>query len=426
MLRRALVLLWLLPLLLALAAGFVLHRPRALVDWGALRAVVLESDDWGLPGFVPDAAALVGLDREALGGTQFPDVYWRSTLESAADVDALVALLATHRGRDALPAVFQPNMILPAELPGPQSPYARPDLAEAEARALAAGVWHPELHGASHLDPARQAEILATAGPAVLEAARRGVLVFPDSHTAFELGPRRSLDAVRRSWSPLPERFRDRFGQPARSVIAPDYVWDARHEDLFRDLGLRIVQAKDHQRRKDLGGPPWLHLLRKTWDRLADRWRVRDLVYLDRNAFLETAQDPHPEEVPRRCAAEVRRAWARGEPAIVETHRVNFVQVDPEAGAEGRRLLDALLTDLDTEGPVYLSDAELAGLQRRGVGVVLRGHRWVVRNPGPAQRLAFFPPARSGAAQRWIPVPPRTTLLLSRDGLREIARTPLR
>lgn len=424
--RRTLGLLAVALVLAALGAGFLDHRPRSLTAWGPLRAVVLESDDWGLPGFVPAATALEGLDREALGGTRFPPVYWDSTLETAADLDSMAALLARHRSRDGRPAVFQPNMILKAAPPAADSPYARPGLPEAEARAVAAGVWHPEIHGADHLDPARRRAALQDPTPDLARAAARGVLVFPESHKAYELRPGRPLDDVRRSWDPLPDRFRQRFGQPAASVIAPDYVWDGRHEDLFRDLGLRIVQAKDHQRRPGLGGPRSLHYLRKTWLRLWDRWRVRDLVYLDRNAFLETAQDPDPDAVVARCLEQVRRAWRRGEPAIVETHRVNFVQVDPAAAAAGRRHLDRLLAGLDAAGPVYLSDAELAGLMRRGVGAVRRGPVWVLRNPGPAQRLAVLPAETPGEAARWRTVPPRTTLVLARDDLRQLARGSLR
>jgi len=410
----------------SLVAGFVDHRPRALVDWRSLRAVALESDDWGLPGYVPDAHALDGVDRAALGGTHFPDVYWNSTLESAADLDAMVALMRRHHARDGLPAVFQPNMILKPQLPGPDSPYHRPGLAEAERRAVASGTWQPEIHGADHIDPARRDEALTDPDPVLAQAASRGVLVFPRSHTAFELGPQRPLADVRRSWEPLPRRFEDRFGQPATAVIAPDYVWDGRHEGLFRDLGLRIVQAKDHQRQLGLVGPQHWRDVRRLALRLWDRWRVRDLVYLDRNAFFETAHAEDPRALVRSCADQVRGAWRRGEPAIVETHRVGFVQVEPGAGAEGRALLDSLLTDLDASAPLYVSDAELAGLARRGISAVRRGPVWVLRNPGPAHRLAILPTDGPRASPARIGVPARTTLVLDRTSLAVLQRLPLR
>ena len=48
-------------LALVLVAGFLLGGSRSAVDWRDLRAVVLESDDWGFAGFAPDRAAWAGV-----------------------------------------------------------------------------------------------------------------------------------------------------------------------------------------------------------------------------------------------------------------------------------------------------------------------------------------------------------------------------
>ncbi len=51
--------------LLLFGAVLGTSESRAVVAWRELRAVALESDDWGLAGFVPRADSWQGLDRAA-------------------------------------------------------------------------------------------------------------------------------------------------------------------------------------------------------------------------------------------------------------------------------------------------------------------------------------------------------------------------
>jgi len=82
------------------------------MDWRRLKAVVLESDDWGLCAWVPDdqahrALAVLPAFRSPAGLR-----YGRSTLESAADVTSLAATLLEWRGGDGFPPVLQANTIV--------------------------------------------------------------------------------------------------------------------------------------------------------------------------------------------------------------------------------------------------------------------------------------------------------------------------
>ncbi len=125
--------------LILLLVAFGTVAPRSVVDWRSLRAVALESDDWGLAGFVPAADSWDDLDRHGLGSDRFPEVYWLSTLEDSAMVAALNQTLAGHVGRDAQPAVLQPNYVMSSlahvqdhwekyDLPSLPPGYRRPGL----------------------------------------------------------------------------------------------------------------------------------------------------------------------------------------------------------------------------------------------------------------------------------------------------------
>jgi len=374
-------------------AGFVGIGNPSLVDWRRARVVVIESDDWGLCGFVPRATALTPSQRRQLDAGRIPPGYWTSTLEDSADVADVAALLAARRGRDDQPAVLQPNYILGAWalaedggwrrylLPDLPPAYRRDGLWRAVADARRAGVWRPELHGLWHYDPqARRSALAADATAAVL--ARRGVLPFPGINRAWELGPDRPPEVVAGELTLALAVFARLFDRPPAAVIAPDYVWDRRHEVLWRDAGLEAVQAKREQRRPAWGGGPVARgrkLLERCWRRLSER----RLVYLERNARLEPVQEADPAGTVAACVAAVRRAWERGEPAVVECHRFNLVNTDAQAQATGRWALGAVLDSLVGDrkrAPLFLTDAEVARLARGGASARRRGREWLVRN----------------------------------------------
>ena len=397
-------------LMIPAAVSFVTGGPRRAVDWRDLRAVVIHSDDWGFAGFAPDAVAWDGVDRDALAPGRFPETYWGSTLEDAAAVTDLAQVLAGVHGRDALPAIFQPNYILFSLEPGfaangdpvwhrrrlPDLPaaYGRPHLWPAVTAAMARGVWHPELHGAWHYDPELRRQ-RALEGPSAIRATERGITLFRDAQGARELGPWRSRDDLSAELDTCLEVFTELFGRPPASVIAPDYTWTDRNETLWIRRGIRFIQAKREQRNPDLPGGRAGRLLKWLDRRVAHVVRP-DRTYVERNCRFEPAQHPDPGAVTRRCVGEVRRAWDAGEPAVIETHRVNFAHLDSSVAHRGRAELAVLLADLAgrSPGPLFMSDAEVGQLDRRGVSAVVRGGEVVLRNGSHARRIVVVPAQR--------------------------------
>jgi len=415
------------------------------VDWRPLRAVVLESDDWGLAGFVPDADSWDGLDRAALGTGRFPAVYWGSTLEDGAAVSGLAGILAGVADADGLPAAFQPNYVMGSlhwsgdgpddghwevlDLPRFPPGYARPDLWDAVASARARGVWHPEFHAAFHYDPDRRREA-ALETPVAAEATRRGILLFPGSEKAREMSPRRTPSELEREFDHALRTFGDLFGRAPRSIMAPDYTWNGAMEQLWISRGVRIIQGKREQIDPGLGHGS-VARLRKYLGRRWDELRHGGRVYLERNCRLEPVQAPDPDAVVADCLAETRAAWRHGRPAIVETHRVNFAHTDPAVVRTGRRALRAYLdgvTGLAEGAPRFLVDAEVADLTTRGTSSAVRGGVLVVRNATRGRKVVAIPAAdvarlRGGAApavgagEAWlVPVGPREVKKLDADG----------
>jgi hypothetical protein len=398
--RRSFALL--LTLLLAFVA-MLTAGPQGMVDWRAQRAITIESDDWGLSGFVPDAAAWDGRRREDLTPGSFPAVYWNSTLEDSGSVAELAAVLGGFRGRDGQPALLQPNYILSAlaweggqwrryDLPELPQAYQRPGMWTAVREATGRGVWYPEFHGAWHYDPERRQSATA-ADPGVAAAAERGIMLFPGSEAARELGPWRSTPQLAAELDTALAIFGRAFGRRPGSLIAPDYTWDGRIEALWASRTLVVLQAKREQRH-----PRWPHgpvgRVLKVVDRQWSRAVRPERTYLERNCRLEPAQSPDAAATVAACLRDTRKAWRRGEPAIVESHRVNFAHADPAIAAAGRRGLREYLecvAALEGGPGVFLADVEVASLMRHGVSLRQAGEVRIARNGTHSRRVVFDP-----------------------------------
>lgn len=387
--------------------GFVLGQSPSLVSWSHLKPIVIESDDWGLAGFSPSADAWNGIDRQDLAPGRFPEVYWNSTLEDSSTVARMASIMARYTGRDGLPAVFQPNYVMgsqdwvPSPEPGhwqeyswPELPpqYKRPGLASSVKRSIARGVWYPELHARWHYDPDMRHQNALTSETAIL-ASRRGITLFPNSEGARELGPWRSSADLERELTESRQIFARFFGRWPDSIIAPDYTWNSRLEKMWSSQGITVIQAKREQRNPELGYGMAARLKKFVYRRLAIVGHAHR-QYLERNVRLEPVQAPDHEKVIQQAFLDTHLAWRRNQPAIVETHRVNFAHWDTgiqQTGMDALARYLSLVTEEGREQPVFLTDREVAGLARTGVSWVRRGSLLIVRNATHGAKVVSLP-----------------------------------
>lgn len=386
-------------------------EPRVNLDWRRLKAVVLESDDWGLCAWVPDEQAhRVLADAPAWRGPT-GRVYGGSTLEHADDVAQLVGSLLEFRGGDGLSPVWQANTVMATpdyarlmpplfECDGlplvrfPEFParWSRPGLGEAIRDASDAGVWWPELHGLVHLPQV-----------AWLRALRRGIA---DARRAFEQQcfVCEAVEAGGEYDSGEPEairtgslalavsHFQACFGRPPGSLCAPDYRWDERLEVDAEGLGLTTIQGVAEQ----MGHPfPRLrHVLHRY------RWpdvRGRRFYLPPRIAFEPRGEGARGARLgAERAHRAAREAWGRGQPAVVSSHRLNYAHLDPAWVDTGRGALRDLLSLLTADGAVFLTDAEARSLQERAWSVRPVGERGAILRYYGAPRAPVRFPAPAG------------------------------
>ena len=386
-----------------IAAAFLFGGTRSAVSWRSLRAIAIESDDWGLAGFVPHGDSWQDLDRTVLNPGTFPDVYWLSTLEDSSMVGRLNRILASHIGRDGHPAVLQPNYVMSSlshagdqwvrhDLPDLPPGYRRPGLWKAVAEGIDGGTWYPEFHATWHYDSDIRKQN-ALDGEFAQTVTDRNIMLFPGSERARELGTWRNIQDLENDLDRSLAGFESLFGREVQSVMAPDYHWDARIEKMWSSRNLRVIQGKREQINTNWGSG-MSGRLRKYIVRHWDRLRHPERIYLERNCRLEPVQAPDPGAVVIHCAAETRKAWAAGEPAIVESHRINFAHTDSSVVETGLAALDhylGLVAGGRDDAPIFLTDHEIAQLYGSGTSWRVKGGLVIVRNATLSRRILAVP-----------------------------------
>jgi hypothetical protein len=319
--------------------------------------VVIQSDDWGhaCVDNREQHERILRADNDASSG-------WSAdALEGDDDVSSLAALLRGFRDARGRSARLTLNFIV-----------ARPDYEAIEAsdfrtyrsipiRPAGAifdalrgsdfdAVFEVQSHGAEHVAPARWLRLLQEGAPDLRAyfAARAmpppGVVArHPGLGAAYLACP----DASDGGAVPGPDErvleslrvFASLFSRPAQGFVPPNHAWDGSLDRLLRREGVRHLQAS-HVRYPTFAAAEsgqW-RALRAGPERGNDLWRQT------RNVDFE------PVVRPDRVDAAIARACllvARGIPAVINTHRINYAgAIRPERAACGRERLGDLLSAL--------------------------------------------------------------------------------
>jgi len=392
------------------------------LDWHRLKAVVIQSDDWGLCAWVPDDQAHRVLAGQPAFRTPAGQRYGRSTLESATDVNRLAATLLEFRGGDGLPPVWQANTVvaspdwprllpprfealeLPLAVPGAApGRWERPGLAAAIGSARAQGLWWPELHGLHHLPAGAWLGALRQGRNDARLAHEQQSPICAAVEASGEYDPAEPREVRARDLREALSRFEAAFGRRPASFCPPDYRFDDWLEAEAESLGLTTLQGKPEQAGAGLA-PLRRRLLRLRFPHFAGA-----RFYLPPRVAFEPRGQADPAgrlgaEAAHRAA---REAWRGGRPAVLSTHRLNYAHLDEDWSEAGRSALRDLLGRLAADGAMFLVDAEVRQLAERGWSLRALGRRGtLLRHYGvPLEPLRFPAPAGVSGARVQAPGP---------------------
>ncbi len=345
--------------------GFAFGRPL----------VVLQSDDWGRVG-VRDREGYEELRNLVVNlGERCYDFY---SLETAQDVAAAVSMLQRHRDSNGRPACLGMNFIganvdfgkvsankfrqiyLCALTEGLPDGWQRPGLFEAYREGISAGVLSPALHGTTHFcrpaverhldDPGQRGVLLRT-----LWKAGVPYIHWRMPWVGFEYwDPERPGDEDFLSASvqeglidSAVENFTGFFSKSPRSACAPGYRANRDTHHAWAKRGIQVAQ----------NGPG---------SAMPPHFDENGILHLYRSMDFEPAAGQ--EFSVDACLRVAEDCFARGLPAIVSVHSINFHSTIKDFRSRTIGFLDEFLTALEAKHPdlLYARDEDLYDLVDKG------------------------------------------------------------
>ncbi len=321
------------------------------------KLVIIESDDWGAIR-IPSKDALETFARNDFELKK--SVYKVDALASALDLNKLFDLLSCHRNSRGKHPVITANAIManpdfekikasgfkvyhytPFTHTFQQYPEHKDNFAiwrEAEKE----GLFIPEYHGREHLNVNRWIKKLQ-AGDNRLHFSFDWKSTYSgrEDYAFMEAYDWDTPQEVAQHKQILKEGvkiFESTFGRRPNSFIAPCYNWDPELENTISDLGIQWIQGISSQ----LAPTGQLNNYNSIKHHFGEENGFGSR-YNIRNVFFEPVNNPDIDWTDR-AMARINVAFLMKKPAVISTHRVNYVGfIDERNRDNGLKHLDRLL-----------------------------------------------------------------------------------
>lgn len=217
------------------------------------------------------------------------------------------------------------------------------------------GFFHPQFHGREHVNVCRWLNDLRQGDPELLFAFQNKLFGISTTVTGanrksyLAAYDSESLDEKRFVHSLIEDglkQFRELFGYKSLSTIAPNYIWDDDVENVLSKGGVKYLQGGRVQRFPKVSNNGTTHARRFQGQKNGYNQR-----YLIRNCKFEPSSDHNIDWVGK-CMWDVKTAFLWNKPAIIDTHRVNYIGYINKMNRErSLRLLKELLSEIVKQWP---------------------------------------------------------------------------
>ncbi|MCR4344586.1 MAG: hypothetical protein NUV44_07455 [Candidatus Scalindua sp.] len=343
------------------------------------KIVIFESDDWGMLG-MRDLDAFERL--KAKGYHQLGEYNWDYySLELPEDMEALYRVLSTHSDSFGLPPVFTCYFVVanPDYEKIKQAGYRefhildlsqgfpgmwknRENLLNSYKEGIKRGLIYPGYHGLCHFHYDAWLRALQNGERDVLDCIEEHVSYIPslradalcydyldESIQASFL----SLEAQEERVKKGVEAFERIFGFPPAVTTAPRYAWNLDTEKIWHKYGINYIGAGNRQ----VGIESGIH--HKLGEN--NQW---GMPYLIRNVTFE----PRRVNACQDAIAEIDFLFKAQQPAILETHSINFHSSIKNFREQSLERLDQLLYLIEKKYPdvVYLTSQQFGDILAKG------------------------------------------------------------
>jgi hypothetical protein len=355
------------------AAATLINRKGKSVN---AKYVIIESDDWGAIR-TPSKEALIAFENKGLDLSK--SIYKADALASEEDLQRLFTVLKKHKGSDGKPAKITANAIM-----------ANPDFQKIKAsnfkefhyerftetfkkypvhknnlalwkEGIQEGVFKPQFHGREHLNYKRWLQVLQSNNVAAhfcfdWNATYSG----KDDYSfmeAYDWDVPEDILEQKEVISDGLRIFKEVFGEDSKSFIAPCYNWDPKIEEELVNNNMKLIQGISNQYIPTGKFDHYIPLKHSFGDQ-----NKLGITYNVRNCFFEPSMNPSKDWVAS-CLAQISSAFHWKKPAVICSHRINYVGFIDEYNRErGLQSLDLLLKTIVKKWPDvrFISTDELA------------------------------------------------------------------
>jgi hypothetical protein len=332
---------------IALASRKLLRSLANIPGWQTKRhIVVFESDDWGSI----RTTSVEAVNRLVAKGIDFlsldaPRFSYNDTLASAEDLSALFDTLSAVRDKNNHAAIFTAVSLVAnpdfeaIKRSGYQKYYYEPfpetlkryrgceGSFELWKQGIRAGIFVPQFHGREHLNITAWLHALSHRHAETLEVFNEGmwgyVNKFHDGRRinyqeAFNIHEPDEINVLEEVLVEGLNIFESLFGYRAKLFVAPNGPFPNKLEKCLAENGISfITQAKIQKEPLGYGKT------RNQFHYIGMRNKLNQ-IYITRNCFFEPGSNLKTDWVGS-CLNEIETAFKWYKPAIISTHRVNYI-----------------------------------------------------------------------------------------------------
>ncbi len=231
-------------------------------------------------------------------------------------------------------------------------------------------VFKPQLHAREHLNVSRWMRDLKSGNPHLRIAFENRTLDTQSSLTpqtkfgymdSLNYDTKDELKSLEKIITDAANIFCDTFGYRSETFIASCFIWSPKVEKFLKNVGIQMLQTDFYQSYCPADGTSFT--IRKP--HYTGQKNRHGQIYSVRNCEYEPVYDHNLTKRVEKCLMGVQRAFENKKPAIIDTHRVNYIgTINPENAKIGREGLFLILEKLLKAYPdiEFLSSDELCRL----------------------------------------------------------------
>ncbi|GAB3203713.1 hypothetical protein ABID22_002053 [Pontibacter aydingkolensis] len=363
----------------------IFHNFVNALGWHTDRKLlVIESDDWGSLRMTSKEAII---RLEGLGVEVTNDRFnCFDALENSQDFSRLFEVLDRRRDMHGNPACITTNTIMANpdfskiedsgfqhyHYIGLKESYERYSDGESAMSALSNGVKqkfiYPQFHGREHLNVSMWMNALRNNSKTIMHGFKEHVfgLKIKDKvanknnyMAAFDTVDDKDIQTNESAILDGLNMFEDFFEFKSKTFIAPSYIWGDSVEKTTADTGIKGIQGISFQ---------YIPTGKSLKKKLHYTGQVNKYgqSYIVRNAFFEPSLEFRSDVIDN-CLARIETAFKWKKPAIIGSHRINYIGSLVESNREDNlRLLDQLLVKVLKKWPEveFISSAQLIDIMK--------------------------------------------------------------